>query len=81
MLIPEQRNETLHRLAERITRLGIRTPVSIILDAFSPFDVLSSQFAIMARPFVSGYCWEQYARVLTDETSWRELRRLLSGQR
>ncbi|MCG8352911.1 MAG: hypothetical protein MI924_34535 [Chloroflexales bacterium] len=80
MLTPEQRNETLRRLAENITRMGIRMPVSIILDVFGPFDVLSSQFAIMARPFVTGYRWEHYARALTDETSWQELRRLLSRQ-
>lgn len=80
MLTPQQRHETLHNLAAAIDRAGLRTPLSLALEALRPLDVLGCQFALFVAPFTTGYRWHQYARVLADEASWQELRSLLSRQ-
>lgn len=78
MLTSEQRTETLQRLATAITRTGLYVPASIALDIMQPLDFLSSQVALFVQPFTTGCRWEHYALVLTEETSWKELRSLLS---
>lgn len=80
MLTAQQRSETLQRLAQAITRTGLREPLSIALDVLRPLDFLSSQVVLFVRPFTTGYSFEQYAIVLTEESSWKELRSLLSRQ-
>ena len=80
MLPIEQRHEALYRLAKIITRSGLHAPVSIILETLRPLDVISSQMVLFLQPFMFHDRWEQYAHVLSDETSWQELRHLLSRQ-
>ncbi len=74
----EQRSETLRQLADSITHAGLRTPFAIALDILHPVDVLSAQCALFIQPLIPMDRWRQYAEALTDESSWQELRRMLS---
>jgi hypothetical protein len=58
----------------------LRAPASFALDIIRPFDFLSSQLALFARPFTTGHSFERYAVALTEEAGWKELRRLLAHQ-
>jgi hypothetical protein len=75
----DERAATIRRLAEGIDRAGLRAPAALILDLLSPVDVISSQLALLAHPFVRGTGLDPYARLLADSASWQELRRLLAS--
>lgn len=67
----------LRRLATGADRTGLRVPASILLDALSPLDVVCSQLARFALPFVGGTGAEPFAAALSEAGAWHELRRLL----
>lgn len=67
----------LRRLAADVGRVGLRVPVSILLDALSPLDVVSSQLARFSMPLLGGTGAEPFAAALCERESWPELRRLL----
>jgi hypothetical protein len=76
----DQHHEALQHLADHLSSAGLRAPVSFALDMIRPFDFLSSQLALFARPFTTGCSFERYAVALTEEAGWKELRRLLAHQ-
>ncbi len=69
--------ETLRRIAAKVERSGLRTPVALLLDALSPIDVINSQLARFGLPFARGTGAEPLLRALAEADSWRELRSLL----
>ena len=80
---PDQHNEqsdTIHRLAEGITRVGLHAPFAMALDVIKPLDFVSSQVALFLQPFVRGHAWEQYMTALSDESHWQALRHELDRQ-
>ncbi len=72
-------DDVIQQLAGAITRTGMRSPVSLILDMLSPLDFVSSQVALFVRPFMVVPRWEHYATALTNEEKWADLRRQLGG--
>ncbi len=76
----DQHHEALQHLADHLSNTRLRAPVSFALDMIRPFDFLSSQLALFARPFTTGCSFERYAVALTEEAGWKELRRLLAHQ-
>lgn len=71
--------QPLRRIAAGAERAGLRVPLAMVLDALSPLDVLSSQFARFTLPLLGGTGAEPYAAALAEADAWRELRRLLDG--
>lgn len=76
----QQHTETLRHLAENLRRRGVGETAAFVLDLFRPFDFLSSQLALFARPFTSGIGgrWGLYVDALSEETNWHTLRQLLA---
>lgn len=72
--------EALQQLVDQIAQAGLRGPACFALDMIRPFDFLSSQVALFVQPFTTGCRFERYAVALTEEASWKELRRLLARQ-
>jgi hypothetical protein len=76
----ESRQEQLQKVITQIDRAGLRVPAAILLDLLAPLDVISSQIAQFAHPFMRGTSLDPYARLLTETANWEELRELLSHQ-
>jgi hypothetical protein len=79
MKSPDNQHDDLQQLVRSIEQAGLRDPLALILDALRPIDVISSQFAQFARPFLHGHSWRRYADALAEERAWHELRRLLDS--
>jgi hypothetical protein len=71
---------TLDTLATAITQAGLREPATIVLDVLSSVDVIACQAALFVRPLLGGTRWYAYAGILAERGSWKELRKLLTGQ-
>lgn len=71
-------DDPLSELAAGIERAGLRAPVALLLDMFSPLDVVSSQLARFSRPLVGGTSAEPVVAALEEAAAWAELRRLLA---
>lgn len=80
MLMPEQRTETLQQLATWLQQRGLQEPTGFLLDMFRPLDALAAQLMVFVRPFTTATRIDRYARALTDEAGWQELRGLICGQ-
>lgn len=76
----DEADEPLRRLATGITRAGLLAPATLLLDALSPLDVISSQLARFSRPLVGGTRAEAVVLALQEAPAWAELRRLLALQ-
>jgi hypothetical protein len=72
-------DDSLRRVAARVERAGLRVPLTLILDALSPVDVVSSQLARFTMPLVAGTGLAPVAAALADPAAWPELRRLLAA--
>ena len=73
-------DEVLRQLAADLGRAGLRVPATMMLEALSPLDVVSSQVARFSQPFVGGTRAGPLALALAEVTAWAELRRLLGAQ-
>lgn len=71
-------DDPLGGLVAGIERAGLRAPVALLLDVFSPLDVVSSQLARFSRPLVGGTRAEPVVTALEEAAAWAELRRLLA---
>lgn len=70
----------LEQLVARIEQAGLQKPAQLLLDIFAPIDVVSAQLALFVSPFTTGSRLKSYATVLSQEHSWKELRRILARQ-
>lgn len=70
----------LEQLVGRIEQVGLHKPAQLLLDIFAPIDVVSAQLALFISPFTTGSRLKNYATVLSQERSWKELRRILARQ-
>lgn len=77
-----QENEQviLEQIVDRIEQVGLQKPAQLLLDIFAPIDVISAQLALFVTPFTTGSRLKSYATVLSQEHSWKELRRILARQ-
>lgn len=75
-----QENEQviLEQIVDRIEQVGLQKPAQLLLDIFAPIDVISAQLALFVTPFTTGSRLKSYATVLSQEHSWKELRRILA---
>lgn len=69
----------LDTLVQRTAQAGLVQPLRLALDILRPLDVICSQCALFAQPFVRGTAWEQPVALLGEADAWQHLRTRLAA--
>ena len=69
--------QALTELATSLRQRQLAGAARVLLDIVEPVGFLASQLALFAQPLTPPGRWHQYVAALSDETSWRLLRRMV----